>query len=578
MYVATIPNRGSPPAVLLRESYREDGKVKNRTLANLSHWPETKVDALRRALKGLPAPVELEGAFEIARSLPHGHVAAVLGTLRDLGLDELIDHEPSRTRRLAVALVVASVIGPCSKLAMARGLRHATASSSLGAVLEVSGCDEDDLYQAMDYLVARQGAIEDGLARCHLHGGTLVLYDVSSAAFEGQTCPIAAIGHPRDGVHGRKQIVYGVLTNTRGVPVAIEVFKGNTGDPKTVASQVKKLKERFGLERVCLVGDRGMLTSARLREDLVPAELDWITALRAPQIKKLVETGAIQPSLFDERDMFEITHPDYPAERLVACKNPFLAVERAAKREQLLLATEAALGKIADAVRRDRRPLRGKDTIALRVGREINRYKVAKHFVMEISDDAISFRRTQERITAEAALDGIYVVRTSLTESVISSTDTVERYKALEGVERVFRGLNTTLLVRPIRHRLEERVRAHVFLRMLAYYVIWHMQERLAPMLFKDENLAQARADRASPVAPARRSGVALRKIASKRTEDGLPVHSFESLLEDLATICANRIEPIDRTLSPFTMVTSPTPVQRRAFELLGVSHRSGYA
>jgi hypothetical protein len=578
MYVATIPNRGSPPAILLRESYREDGKVKNRTLANLSHWPEAKVEALRRVLKGLAPPVELAGAFEVARSLPHGHVAAVLGTLRRLGLDELITAVRSRRRDLVVAMIVASVSAPASKAATARGLRQETASSSLGTVLSVSWCDEDDLYAAMDWLLERQEAIEDALAVRHLCGGTLVLYDVSSAAFEGQTCPLGAIGHPRDGVHGRKQIVYGVLTNPKGIPVSIEVFKGNTGDPKTVASQVKKLKERFGLTRICVVGDRGMLTSARLREDLGPAELDWISALRAPQIKKLVEAGCIQPSLFDDVDLAEINHPDFPTERLVACKNPYLQQERARTREALLTSTETALQKIADAVRRERRPLRGKEKIALRVGREINRFKVAKHFELEIHDDAISWRRAQERIDQEAALDGIYVVRTSLPADAISATDTVERYKDLQGVERVFRGMNTDLLVRPIRHHLEERVRAHVFLRMLAYYVTWHMQERLAPMLFKDEHLAQARASRSSPVAPAIRSPQALKKLTTKRTEDKLPVHSFESLLCDLATVCLNRIEPTDASVAPFTMVTVPTPIQRRAFELLGVSPRLDHA
>ena len=576
MYVATVPNRGSPPAILLRESYREGAKVKNRTLANLSHWPEEKVDALRKVLKGVAPAVELAGAFEIARSLPHGHVAAVLGTLRRLGLEELITKEPSRTRDLVVAMVVASVIEPCSKLATARGLRTETASSSLGTLLSLSACDEDDLYSAMDFCLERQEAIEDQLAARHLKGGTLVLYDLSSAAFEGRTCPLGAIGHPRDGVHGRLQIVYGVLANPKGVPVALSVFKGNTGDPKTVASQVNTLKERFGLDRVCVVGDRGMLTSARIREDLAPHELDWISALRAPQIKKLLDAGVIQPSLFDDRDLAEISHPDFPTERLVACKNPFLAEERARKREDLMGATESALQKIADAVFRERRPLVGKDKIALRVGREINRFKVAKHFVVEIDDTAIRFRRTQERIDEEARLDGIYVVRTSLSEGVISATDTVERYKDLQGIERVFRGMNTDLLVRPIRHHLEGRVRAHMFLRMLAYYITWHMQERLAPMLFKDELLATARTSRPSPVAPAIRSPKALAKATTKRTADGTPVHSFETLLKDLGTVCLNRVEPTDRAVASFSLVTTPTPIQRRAFELLGVSHRHG--
>ena len=369
MYVVKVPNRGSPPAVLLRESYRQDGKVKNRTLANLSAWPEAKVDALARVLKGQPPAAALDGAFEITRSLPHGHVAAVLGTARQLGLEELIDSEPSRQRDLVTAMAVAQVIAPDSKLAIARGLRDQTAASSLGDVLGAGGCDEDDLYAAMDYLQARQDKIQDALAARHLAGGTLVLYDVSSAAFEGRTCPLGAIGHPKDGVRGRLQIVYGLLTSPEGIPVAVEVFAGNTGDPTTVAAQVTKVKDRFGITKVVLVGDRGMLTAARLREDVAPASLDWITALRAPQVKALVRDGDLQLSLFDVQDLAEITSPDFPGERLVACMNPYLAAERARKRESLLAATEADLGKIAAACARARAPLRGTDKIAVRVDR-----------------------------------------------------------------------------------------------------------------------------------------------------------------------------------------------------------------
>src|ERR1035441_1693990 len=402
MYVARVPNRGSPPAVLLRESYREAGKVKNRTLANLSSWPEAKVDALSRVLKGQPPAAALDGAFEITRSLPHGHVAAPLGTLRQLGLAELIDPVPSRPRDLVVAMAAA----PDSKLAIARGLRDQTASSSLGEVLGLGSCDEDDLYAALYYLRARQERIEDALAARHLAGGTLVLYDVSSAAFEGRTCPLGAIGHPKDGVRGRLQIACGLMTSRDGVPVAIEVFKGNTGDPVTVAAQVGKVKDRFGITKVVLVGDRGMLTAARLREDVGPARLDWITALRAPQVKKLVRDGALQLSLFDQMDLAEISSPDYPGERLVACKNPFLEAERARKRESLLAATEADLAKIAAACARARRPLRGQDKIALRADRVLRRRKVARHFTTGIGDDHLSYHRNQDSITAEAALDG----------------------------------------------------------------------------------------------------------------------------------------------------------------------------
>jgi hypothetical protein len=575
MYVTRVPNRGSPPAVLLRESYREGGKVKNRTLANLSSWPEAKVEALSRALKGLP-PAGLEGAFEISRSLPHGQVAAVLGTVRELGLEGLIDPAPSRQRDLVTAMITAAVIDGSSKLATARGLRTETAASSLGQVLGLESCDEDDLYRAMDWLLPRQEAIEDALAARHLAGGTLVLYDVSSAAFEGRTCPLGEIGHARDGVRGRLQIVYGVLTTTEGIPVAVEVFKGSTGDPATLAGQVNKLKERFRLGHVAVVGDRGMITKARIRDDLKPAELDWVTALRGPAIKALISQGAIQPTLFDEADMAEITHPDYPGERLIACYNPFLEADRARKRAELLDATEAELEKIAAATRRARRPLRGKDKIALAAGKVIDKKKVAKHFITEITDDGLTWRRDEQKIAAEAALDGIYVIRTSLPPDALPAAGAVDSYKALENVERVFRGLNSDLLVRPIRHRLEDRVRAHVLIRMLAYYVTWHMQQRLAPMLFKDDDPAAGKAARPSPVAPAQRSPSARAKAATKVTADGGPVHSFQTLLADLATIAANHIQPAG-SLPGFTVITTPTPLQRRAFELLGVSCRLGF-
>jgi len=575
MYITRVPNRDSPPAVLLRESYREGGKVKNRTLANLSSWPEAKVEALSRALKGLP-PAGLEGTFEVARSLPHGHVAAVLGAIRELGLDQLIDAAGSRQRDLVTAMIAAAVIDGSSKLATARGLRSETAASSLGEILGLGSCDEDDLYGAMDWLLPRQEQIEDTLAARHLAGGMLVLYDVSSAAFEGRTCPLGQIGHARDGVRGRLQIVYGVLTSAAGIPVAVQVFKGATGDPATVADQVKKLKQRFGLTHVALVGDRGMITKARIKDDLKPAELDWVTALRGPAIRVLMARGTIQPTLFDQTDMAEITSPDYPGERLIACHNPFLEAERARKRGELLAATEAELEKIAAATRRARRPLRGKDAIGLAAGKVINAKKVGKHFITEITDEGLSWRHDEGKIAEEAALDGIYVIRTSLPRDALGAGAAVESYKALENVERVFRGLNTDLLIRPIRHRLEDRVKAHVLIRTLAYYVTWHMQHKLAPMLFTDDDPAAARAARPSPVAPAQRSPAALAKAATKATADRGPVHSFATLLEDLATIAASRIHPAGG-LPAFTVITTPTPVQRKAFELLGTSHRHGY-
>jgi len=499
-----------------------------------------------------------------------------LGSARRLGIEELIDPSPSRRRDLVTAMLIAAVIDPGSKLAFARGLHAETATSSLGQLLSVAGCDEDDLYAAMDWVLDRKEAIENSLAARHLTNGTLVLYDVSSAAFEGHTCPLGKIGHPRDGVKGRLQIVYGLLCSPAGVPIAIEVFDGNTADPKTLATQIEKLKTRFGLSRVALVGDRGMLTSARIDTELRPAALDWISALRAPQIKALVEAGAIQLSLFDTQDLFEITHPDYPGERLVCCHNPALADERSRKRNELLAATEEELATIAAATARDKRPLRGQDKIALKVGKVINHYKMAKHFDLAITEDSFSFTRKHDQIAAEAALDGIYVLRTSLPEPSLGRDDVVARYKSLADVERFFRTLNSELDVRPIRHRLAERVRAHMFLRMLSYYIVWHMKAALAPILFVDNDKPDATAKRANPVAPAQRSDPALNKAARKRTEDHYPVHSFTSLLADLATICANQIQPVD-DMPAFTKITCPTPLQRRAFELLDVSHRLGY-
>ena len=503
-------------------------------------------------------------------------MAAVLGTARALGVEEFIDPTPSRQRNLVTAMLVAQVIDPGSKLAFARGLRTETATSSLGDVLGVTGCDEDDLYAAMDWVLKRKDAIEKSLAARHLTNGTLVLYDVSSAAFEGRTCPLGKRGHARDGVKGRLQIVYGLLCSTAGVPVAIEVFDGNTAAPKTLTAQITKLKDRFGLTNVCLVGDRGMITSARIRDELRPAGLDWITALRAPAIKALVEADALQLSLFDEHDLAEIDSPDYPGERLMCCRNPALAEQRTRKRQELLAATEKQLAPITAATTRTHRPLRGKDKIALRVGKVLNHHKMAKHFHLTITDEAFTFTRNEENIAAEAALDGIYVLRTSLAADTLQRDDVVLRYKGLEDVERFFRGLNCELDVRPIRHRLADRVRAHMFLRMLSYYISWHIKKALAPILFHDHDKPAAAAKRANPVAAAQRSDAALAKAARKRTTDDTPVHSFTNLLADLATICANHIQPAD-DMPAFTKLTTPTALQRQALELLGVTHRLGY-
>ncbi len=572
MYVAVVPNRNSPPAILLRESYRQHGKVRNRTLKNLSDWPAEKIQALRRLLKGSAGLVPVADSFDIVRSLPHGHVAAVIGSLRKLGLEALIDAHPSRQRDLVVAMIAARILDPCSKLATARALHADTLSSSLGKLLHLDHAHEDELYRAMDWLLERQPRIEQGLAQRHLAEGGLVLYDLTSTYLEGRHCELARLGHSRDDKSGHLQIVFGLLTNAEGCPVAVEVWEGNTADPKTVPAQVAKLRQRFGLRQVVLVGDRGMITSARIREDFPDGSgISWITALRASSIQKLASDGALQVSLFDQRDLAEITHPDYPGERLMACFNPLLAEERSRKREDLLRATEKQLEKIAAATRRSNRPLRGKHTIGLRVGRTLGRFKMGKHYHLVIEEDGFRYQRKADSIEREKMLDGIYVIRTNLTAELMSSHDVVRSYKQLSGVERAFRSLKTVdLHVRPIHHRLADRVRAHVFLCMLAYYVEWHMRQKLAPLLFDDHDKAGAEARRSSIVAPARRSAAAEKKAHTKRTEAGLTVHSFHSLLADLATLTLNRIQPNHDSLPSFDKLTRPTPTQTRVFQLLG--------
>lgn len=572
MYVDSVPNRNSPPAILLREATREGKKIRKRTLANLSAWPAHQIEALRRLLKG-EALVPATSTLHITRSLPHGHVAAVLGTMQRLGLDRAIDTASSRQRSLALAMIAARVLEPQSKLALARGLDPQTAASSLAETLALAAADEDDLYAAMDWLLERQPHIEKRLAEQHLAEGTVVLYDVTSTYFEGRHCPLAKLGHSRDERSGNLQIVFGLLTNSEGCPVAVEVFEGDTADPKTVAAQVKKLRERFGLRQLVLVGDRGMLTSARLREDLKTAEgLDWITALRAPQIQKLARSGVLQLSLFDEKDLAEITHPDYPGERLIACRNPLLAAERARKREDLLAATEKELAKVQAATQRSKRALRGQAAIGLAVGRVLGRYKMAKHFQISIEADQFRYQRYQAHIAAEAALDGIYVVRTSVPAKSASAEQTVRYYKELSQVERAFRSLKSVdLKVRPIYHHLADRVKAHVLLCMLAWYVEWHMRQALAPILLDDHQPALGESARESIVAPAQRSTAALLKAHRKRTEEDMPVHSFQTLLADLRTIARNTVSVVDTTL---TITTTPTPAQQRAFDLLKVPLR----
>jgi len=569
MYIDIVPNRNSPPAVLLRQAVREGNKIRKITLANLSDWSEEQVASLKLVLKGTSV-VPVDEAFSILRSLPHGHVAAALGVLRRIGLERILDRTPSRERDLVVAMIVARILEPASKLATVRGLEEETASSSLGATLQLGAVREEELYQAMDWLLERQDAIEKQLARLHLEHGTVVFYDLTSTYFEGRHCPLARYGHSRDERPGNLQIVFGLLTDPEGRPVAVEVFEGNTGDPKTVATQVEKLRRRFGLERVIVVGDRGMLTSARIEEDLRRSSLDWITALRSPQIRLLVDSGHLQLSLFDEQDLAEISHPDYAGERLIACRNPLLAEERARKRQELLAACEKRLEAVRAATQRKKRPLQGKEKIALAVGRAMGRDRMSKHFILSIEEDRFSYTRNQDGIAQEAALDGIYVLRTGLTEETLSAQETVRQYKRLSRVERAFRTLKSIdLKVRPIHHHLADRVRAHILLCMLAYYLEWHMRQALRPLLFADEEPEAGEAQRLSIVAPAQRSTAALEKVHTKLTEDGFPVHSFHSLLQDLATLTRNQVQAAGRSLQ---MISAPTPLQRRAFDLLGIA------
>ena len=576
MFVDLVPNRNSRPAILLRETWREAGQIKKRTLANLSDWPQAKVQALRAVLKGEltgragPQPVSIE------RTRPHGHVAATLGTLYRLKLEAVIAAKDSPERAAVLAMIVARILKPRSKLATARELSAATLTSSLGELLGLSDCDEEQLYRAMDWLSPRQAQIEKTLARRHLSGATLALYDVTSTYFEGRACPLARHGYSRDHRRDKLQINLGLLTNAAGCPVAVEVFEGNTADPDTLGPLLTKLRQRFALERIVLVGDRGLITSARIRGEIQDQSgLDWITALRAPQIQQLRAGGALQLSLFDEQDLAEISDPAYPGERLIACRNPLLAQERERKRTELLAVTERQLQAIVTATQRPQKPLRGKDRIALRVGRVLARYHLRKHLQLEITETSFSFKRDEPSITNEAALDGIYVIRTSLSAATLAAEEAVRSYKRLAQVEQAFRSLKSVdLKLRPIHHHLEQRVRAHVFLCMLAYYVEWYMRKALAPLLFDDDDPAAAEAQRASVVAPAQRSPRARNKAATKLTEQEFPVHSFDSLLSDLATVAKNRLLPNTKDPVTLDVITTPTPHQQRAFDLLSVNYR----
>jgi len=583
MFIETVPNRDSPPAVLLRESFRdEDGRPQKRTLANLSKLPDHVIAMLKAILKGGTLIGTGPDQLQIERSLPHGHVAAALGMVRKIALDRLIlstakDAEARRSCDLVMAMLVDRLITPRSKLGFVRAVDEETATTSLGAVLGLGKVRDHEAYEALDWLFERQARIENGLARRHLEDGVLVLYDVSSSYFEGRHCPLAHYGHSRDHRGDRLQIVYGLLCTRNGLPIAIEVFEGNTADPTTLKSQIEKLKSRFGIKRVVLVGDRGMITTARISEDLKYSGLDWITCLRAPQIQALAkDDGPLQLSLFDERDLAEISSPDFPGERLIVCRNRELARERARKREALLVATERDLARIQAQVHRKGSQLRAAGEIGLAVGEVVNAKKMAKHFTLDIRDGHFTFTRKVDQIAAEAKLDGIYVIRTSVPAAELNTAHAVQSYKDLSRVERAFRSMKTVDLdIRPIRHWSANRVRAHVFLCMLAYHVEWHLRHALAPLLFHDTDLEAARAERSSPVVSTEPSATARSKKAIKRNANGDRVNSFAGLIDHLGTMTRNTMRMSLAEKHPFTLLSKSTPLQEAAFKHLGFDPKS---
>ena len=576
VHIATITkthNGKTYTSVLLRRTYRENGKVKHETLGNLSDLPPDVLDFMRRRLNGELDETAPNGPFEIVRSLPHGNVAAVLQTARNIGLDQLLASRPCRERDLILALVVSRVISPRSKLSACAHLQAETAKSTLGEELKLGEVDVHELYAAMDWLLARQKRIENKLAKKHLQGGLLVLFDVSSSYYTGRKSSLVKHGYSRDHRGDRPQIVYGLLCDPEGRPIAVEVFPGNTADPVTFTQIVGRVRQRFGIQRVVFVGDRGMITSARIDQDLRGVEgLDWISALRSEGIRKLINAKLVQRSLFDETDLAEITSEDFPGERLIVCRNPQLAEERARKREELLQATEKQLKPVRKATLRKTRPLRGEQEIGLRVGKVIGKYKMEKHFELTITKDRFTFQRNEEKIQSEALLDGLYVVRTSVAADTMNSDRVVETYKSLSRVERAFRCLKTMdLQIRPIYHHKDDRIRAHVFVCLLAYYVEWHMRERLCEVLFDDCDRESGRASRSSVVAPAVRSEAAKSKDATRRTSTGHPVQSFQDLLGDLATLTRNQIR-IDEYDATYEKLTAPTAYQQHVLDLLDVA------
>jgi transposase len=563
MHIDGVPNRTSRPTYLLRESYREGKKVRKRTLANLSALSDEQIEAIRAVLAGQSVR-PIEQLWQTIRSRPHGAVQAVRVAMQKLGFESLIASRSSPERDAVCAMVAARILSPHTKLATTRWWHTTTLPEEFG----VGAVDENDLYAAMDWLLERQSTIQKKLAARHLSEGALALYDLSSSYFEGRCCPLAKIGYSRDGKRNTLQVNYGLLTNRAGCPVAISVYEGNTADAKTLPEQVARLREDFGLERLVLVGDRGMISHKAIDSLRELPGLAWITALKSAQIRALVHSGALQLGLFDERNLFEFAHPDYPHERLMACRNAELGRRRAHKREALLVATEKELEKVRTRI--ENGSLTGRDKIGVRVGKVVNKYKVAKLFALTIEDDRFEFHRLAEQVAAEAALDGIYIIRTSVPKKHMDSAEAVRSYKALSQVERAFRSMKTIdLHIRPIHHWLETRVRAHIFLCMLAYYVEWHMREVWRELLFADEDLK--RKTRRDPVAAAQRSAAALQKVATHTLEDGSPAHSFRTLLQELSTIVRNTCLPsAGASVSlTFQMTTLPNPTQQRALQLL---------
>lgn len=567
MYVATIPNRGAKPTIIIREGYRENGKVKNRTIANISHWPKEKIEALRLVLKGKKL-AEVDKLFEKLESKHHGHVQAVLKVIDLLGLDKLISAKHCPERDIIVAVIVARLCSPDSKLAMTRWWNDTTLPDLLG----LEGVDEKDIYQSMDWLLERQGRIEKKLAKRHLSDGDMVLYDLTSSYFEGVTCPLAKLGKSRDRKRNTLQVNYGLMASREGCPVSVSVFEGNTGDPTTLMEQARKAREDFGIDEMVMVGDRGMISQKQIDELKTMDGIAWITALKSGAIRKLSKAGVLQMDLFDERNIFELTHEDFPGERLVACRNQALGRKRKHKRDSMLEATVAELEKIRTMLKRGtlKKEERTKDKIGVRVGKIINKYKMAKHIVLDIDDNSLDFKINKESVAAEAALDGIYIIRTSLPKDKMDADEAVRSYKNLTNVERAFRSLKSIdLMVRPIRHRTEDRVKAHIFVSMLAYYVQRYMLEALRPLLFADED-QEAKKTR-DPVKPSKRSRKALEKIKTKKLDDGTVVHSFKTLLHHMSTITRDlcRQSTQGDSSNTFTIDTTPNDKQQQVLDLL---------